>query len=113
MPAPSWTARQIEILIRMAKAEHSSAEIGEVLGKSRNAIIGKCHRLGIPLGKNQDKYPSVKRRVIPRTVKVKIITAKTCAEVIGEPRNAKFCNQPATHGSYCAWHGGINYKSTE
>jgi hypothetical protein len=42
-----WSAAEIEELHVLAAASHSYKEIGQRLGKSRGAISGKCHHLGI------------------------------------------------------------------
>lgn len=44
-----WNAKAIATLRRMAKQEESASQIGKALGCTRNAVIGKCHRLGIKL----------------------------------------------------------------
>lgn len=43
----SWTQDRVERLRTLVAENHSCSEIGDVLGVSRNAIIGKMHRLGI------------------------------------------------------------------
>jgi GcrA cell cycle regulator len=43
-----WTDEEKAILAKMWADGASSAEIGSVLGKNRNAIIGQAHRLGLP-----------------------------------------------------------------
>lgn len=41
----SWTEERIVDLTRLWEAGHSASEIGESLGVSKNAVIGKAHRL--------------------------------------------------------------------
>ena len=45
-----WSMGQIHRLRTMAGAGHSGAQIALALGKSRSAVLGKAHRLGIKLG---------------------------------------------------------------
>lgn len=42
-----WTDKRVELLREMWNSGSSAAEIGKVLGISRNAVIGKVHRLGL------------------------------------------------------------------
>lgn len=43
----SWTEDRVERLRALAAENYSCSQIGGVLGVSRNAIMGKMHRLGI------------------------------------------------------------------
>jgi hypothetical protein len=45
---PFWTEERVTQLKQLA-SEHSASEIGAILGCGRNAVIGKCHRMGIKL----------------------------------------------------------------
>lgn len=44
-----WPVEHDAILRRMAAEGHSGAVIGQVLGKSRNAILGRAWRMGVKL----------------------------------------------------------------
>lgn len=62
-----WTDANITKLKELAARSLTARAIGEQLGTSRNSIIGKCGRLGIPL---QSRIKSVRpprptRRVAP------------------------------------------------
>jgi GcrA cell cycle regulator len=54
-----WGADEIKAIRRLARAGCSSAQIAAEFGATRNAIIGICHRQGIPLGGSD---PCPKRR---------------------------------------------------
>jgi GcrA cell cycle regulator len=45
----AWTDGDIAQLKQLRAAGHSSSQIGLTLGVSRNAVIGKAARLGLPL----------------------------------------------------------------
>ena len=48
---PKWDAREIEWLIRLrADPSLSASQIGAIMGKSRNAVIGQCSRLQLVRG---------------------------------------------------------------
>ena len=44
----AWTEAQIADLRRLWAAGHSTSQIGTILGVSKNAVIGKAHRLNLP-----------------------------------------------------------------
>ncbi|KMO20585.1 GcrA cell cycle regulator [Methylobacterium indicum] len=45
---PSWTKERVELLKRLWSDGHSASQIAaEIGGVSRNAVIGKVHRLGL------------------------------------------------------------------
>jgi GcrA cell cycle regulator len=44
-----WNDEKHEQVRVLAAESRSASEIGNILGCSRNAIIGKCHRLGVQL----------------------------------------------------------------
>ncbi len=44
----SWTEERIQELARLWQAGMSASEIGKQLGVSKNAVVGKAHRLKLP-----------------------------------------------------------------
>jgi len=44
----SWTDERIDELSRLWQAGHSASDIGKRLGVSKNAVVGKAHRLKLP-----------------------------------------------------------------
>lgn len=44
----TWTAERIDELTRLWKDGHSASTIGKMLGISKNAVVGKAHRLQLP-----------------------------------------------------------------
>ena len=56
----SWTEERIEDLRRLWDAGYSASAIGKQIGMSKNAVIGKAHRLGLrarpsPIRRNAPK----------------------------------------------------------
>lgn len=52
--APEWSASDTDIL-RGLWGKLSCAEIAKVVGTTKNAVIGRAHRLGIPKVKNASR----------------------------------------------------------
>ena len=46
---PEWTEEQDQQLMNYANQRLSSSQIAEKFGRTRNAIIGRCHRIGVQL----------------------------------------------------------------
>ena len=46
---PEWTEEQDQQLMDYANQRLSSSQIAEKFGRTRNAIIGRCHRIGVQL----------------------------------------------------------------
>lgn len=42
-----WTEQQISELKELVLGKYTFTEIGKYLGKTKNSIAGKCHRLGL------------------------------------------------------------------
>lgn len=80
-----WDERKITILVEMHDKGHSSSQIGRVLGCSRNAVIGKLHRLG-RTGLRQFSPKLVKAKPQSKPIKPKTSTRKQeVAELHAEP----------------------------
>jgi GcrA cell cycle regulator len=46
---PNWTEAEQLRLLELIAEKLSASQIGEKMGKTRNAIIGRCHRTGLRL----------------------------------------------------------------
>lgn len=90
----AWTAEKIATLTRMADW-HAASEIAEILGVTRNAVIGKLRRLGVPLRDARTKPSPISavptgnltgKHQRPRSAKMKAPTPpKPLPTVIAEP----------------------------
>ncbi len=67
-----WNEDVIGRLRELWTEGHSTAEIGRRLGVSKNAIVGKAHRLDLPARpspiRREGSAPSTERRAAPRRV---------------------------------------------
>lgn len=103
-----WTPERTAALIALWNENLSTSEIGRRLGITKNAVIGKVHRLGLP-----QRRPSPKLKPEPlHVLKLDALRAGMCSWPIGEPgeEGFHFCGSPATPGKpYCAEHCAIAY----
>ena len=67
--AMAWTPERIEELTQLWNAGHSASVIGKHLGVSKNAVVGKAHRLKLPARpspiRRQSKTPAPVRKPAP------------------------------------------------
>ena len=134
----SWTEEKVAVLRQYWGSGKSASEIAEIIGDvSRNAVIGKAHRLGLagrpsPI---KDKKPKPKA-VVPTTsipaptpapppivnlvelqpgsgATILSLTERMCRWPHGDPKQPgfRFCGKPAVNGtSYCSEHLKAAYQ---
>ena len=129
-----WTAKELDKLRALAKTGKSFQQIGDILGFTRNACIGKARREKItkaptdlsPRPKVFIKPAARPFRMIIRAVKpvppdVKAmdmplvtmmqLTSNNCRYPIGEDEDMLFCGKPRHRGRpYCLEHAEVCYK---
>lgn len=138
----SWTDERVEVLTTLWRDGRSAAAIARALGGvTRNAVIGKIHRLGLSgramptqPGSRQARTPKAERpaprlrrppiaRVWPVVAEpaplegtADLLSAgrRDCRWPIGDPKAPGFalCGRPAARGAYCAPHGALAYRVT-
>ena len=132
----SWTHDRIEQLKKLWEAGYTASSIATELGGiTRNAVIGKAHRLGLSgRMKSKSKISSVsivRKRKIPNNKNSKVIELTTtatepmnpvsfanikdglCRWPIGEPEDIdfKFCGRKCDEGmTYCTEHHTLAYQ---
>ena len=104
----SWTDERIETLKKMWEEGHPASKIAEELGGvSRNAVIGKAHRLGLA------KRPSPIKR---GGATILDLTERMCRWPIGHPgeKGFHFCGAKTQVGmTYCAKHAAMAYQTAK
>lgn len=137
----SWTEERVAVLKKLWGEGKTAAEIAKELGGvTRNAVIGKAHRLKLsnrlsPIQQtvkkaskpkaSEEKAPAVKKRIpkpanmdVPFTgkgVKLADLKEKMCRWPIGDPQHEdfKFCGCANAMGlPYCEEHAKIAYQTT-
>ena len=123
-----WTAAATDKLRALAKTGKSFRQIGELLGYSRNACIGKARREKIEKfvadttpkpKKHKPAAVILKPTPIPPDVKVADmqlitmmqLTSNNCRYPVGEDEDILFCGKPRHRGRpYCEAHANVCYK---
>ena len=98
-----WTTERIATLTKLWGGGLSTREIGLRLGVTKNAVVGKAHRLG--LSKRQS--PIVERSRVAEVIHLDKLTAGMCSWPDGEPGtpSLRFCGKPSVPDKpYCAEH---------
>lgn len=128
-----WTDEQVKELKRLWEEGKSTGEIGKILGVSKNAVVGKAHRLDLesrpsPIKRDELVPESSAKQSKPEKVKDKVsaktsasnskakakkgmdlvdLTSHSCRWPIGDPKDEDFhfCGQEAMLGKpYCEKH---------
>jgi GcrA cell cycle regulator len=100
-----WTTELIDQLVVLWDEGLPTAEIGRRLAISKNAVIGKAHRLSLKPRPSPLKRPPVRRKVIGMQPPV-------CSWPQGHPgdKDFRFCGQRPMPGKpYCAEHAQMAY----
>lgn len=111
-PAPAveietWTPERTAELVRLWAEGVTTAEIGRRLCVSKNAVIGKVHRVGLTPRNNSSKRfsPPPRRNIFD-------FAGTACLWPIGHPNDDHFhfCGaQPAAGKPYCEHHAALAY----
>lgn len=114
-----WTDERIEELKSLWSEGLTTGEIGKRLGVSKNAVVGKAHRLGLkgrpsPIKRTKPSRPAAPppKEPEPKIRSLVDLSANTCRWPIGDPREPgfHFCGKPTADGKpYCSEHAAIAY----
>ena len=134
----AWTEERVEVLKTLWNEGLSASQIaGRLGGVTRNAVIGKVHRLGLSgraapakpkaVQPAKEATPAAAPAPAPRRPSVQMdpatwgegratvttIGANECKWPIGDPASADFhfCGQGAAGGKpYCAYHSSLAFQ---
>ncbi len=129
----SWTDERVALLKRLWGEGKTAAEIASELGGvTRNAVIGKAHRLKLsnrvsPIQQNKKPVPAAKPVAPEKKVRQTLeqdnnrtgvplldLDARSCRWPLGDPRDEKFgfCGDGAIPGlPYCESHSKAAYQA--
>jgi GcrA cell cycle regulator len=115
-----WTEQRLEQLKSLWAKGLSISQIGAEIGVSRNAVVGKVHRMGLPKRQSpimrSEKTPAVRpaaKTASPMTFEE--WDRSKCCWPIGDPKSDdfRFCGERASEGRpYCAHHCAMAYTTT-
>lgn len=112
----SWTEDKVDLLRQLWGSGKSASEIAEIIGgMTRNAVIGKAHRLGL-----SGRPSPIKRRKRVEASEPKVggatilnLTERMCRWPIGDPKQPgfRFCGRHTVQElPYCAEHAAMAYQ---
>ena len=130
-----WTDEQVEELKRLWNEGLTTGDIGKALGVSKNAVVGKAHRLGLnsrpsPIRRGEEEINAVEEEApvveaketkkSPKKVEkakeklftVNDLTSTSCRWPIGDPKDEDFhfCGKKVRLGqTYCEEHAALAY----
>jgi len=110
-----WTEERIAELTKLWAEGLSAAEIGKRLEITKNSVVGKVHRLGLPkrqspIKRAEGSSPAPKKRKKvekPKIITMAALTNSMCAWPSGEPGTPEFqfCGKPVVPSKpYCLEH---------
>ena len=115
----TWTVDRTELLVELRKQHQPVPVMVDRLGLSRNAIIGKLHRLGLSVARIRKPVPTLtaseppSEEVLKAGVTLMQLTDKTCRWPLGDVRDPGFiyCGELPLEGCpYCEEHAKIAYN---
>ena len=134
----AWTDERVDKLKALWKKGLSASQIATELGENitRNAVIGKAHRLGlssrpspvkkpaqtkprkVPVKKAAPAAPAVAPDPLDKPEKITILelTDRICKWPLGHPGedDFQFCGSKSVPGQpYCAFHGAMAYQAPQ
>ncbi|MBM3568163.1 MAG: global cell cycle regulator GcrA-like protein [Alphaproteobacteria bacterium] len=122
-PPSIWTTEKVDQLKGLWQEGLSTAEIGRRLGITKNAVVGKAHRMNLPARPSPVKRRSEPRIMAPQPPQPQIamtpmpappnFVGPKCQWPIGHPREPgfRFCGAPSAQGRpYCPAHASIAYR---
>ncbi len=115
----SWNDEKINRLKRLWQEGLTTGEIGKRLGVSKNAVVGKAHRLELKGRPSPIKRPTraaaettTKKAPEVRVFTLTDLSSQTCRWPIGDPKHEdfRFCGKPVIAGKpYCGEHCATAY----
>lgn len=107
-----WSRESVAALIDLWNEGISATEIARKLGASKNAILGKVHRLGLPKRKSPIKIKPVLAPEPGPGIPLIEVNDKKCRWPLGgrEERATRFCGDQVSFGKpFCPKHCGLAY----
>lgn len=115
----AWTEERIKLLKKLWMQGRSTVEIGRALGISKNAVVGKVHRLELtarpsPIRTDAKNAPKTTVHREKKQISLMDLKLSSCRWPMGDPKDPgfHFCGAQSIPGKpYCAEHTKIAYTS--
>ncbi len=112
----TWTDERVSLLRQLWGNGKSASEIAQILGDeiTRNAVIGKAHRLGLSGRPSPIRKKPAAEAEVASGATILSLTDRMCKWPIGDPREPgfHFCGRPSVAGlPYCQEHAALAYQS--
>ena len=112
----SWSAKELDLLRQFVEQGLTAKEIAAALKtRTRNAVIGECHRRSIQLHHRPTRFGSKRAPVEARPVRLADLKDHHCRWPIdsaGRGLDSLYCGRRKVDGqSYCPRHCGIAYPA--
>jgi GcrA cell cycle regulator len=107
-----WTDERVAQLGKLWAEGLSTAEIGRRLGITKNAVVGKAHRLQLAPRPSPLNSPPAPRRPAPTPIVQLDVAGPSCCWPIGHPgdKGFHFCGGRNIPGKpYCTEHAALAY----
>jgi GcrA cell cycle regulator len=117
-----WTEERVSKLKALWGEGRTASQIATMLGDvTRNAVIGKAHRLGLkgrpsPIRKEKTVVQKPVRRQAAPVPRATRVSDRQCHWPIGHPREPgfHFCGAPAVDDKpYCEEHCAVAYRRSD
>lgn len=117
-----WTEERVTRLKKLWGEGRTASQIAAILGEvTRNAVIGKAHRLGLkgrpsPIRNEKPAAPKPVSRPAAKVSRPVRVSNRQCHWPIGHPREPgfHFCGAPAIDDKpYCGEHCNMAYRRSE
>ncbi len=112
----SWTDEMVAELTKLWEEGLTTGEIGKRLGISKNAVVGKAHRLNLQSRPSPIKQSVVKKKKEETKKRIGLLdlTHNMCRWPVGDPKDKDFhfCGkQIGAGGTYCKEHAAQAFVS--
>jgi GcrA cell cycle regulator len=112
-----WNDEKINRLKKLWAEGLTTGEIGKRLGVSKNAVVGKAHRLELkgrpsPIKRPPRTAETHKKPPETRVFTLTDLSSQTCRWPIGDPKHEdfRFCGKPVQAAKpYCSEHCTVAY----
>lgn len=130
----TWQPVEIDTLTKLIDLGWSARQIADAMGKTRNSVLGVCHRQRIQLARAHGnsagiglrRAPAVARKPLAKKLAPKVeppaitdpcqpksleaLGSTECHWAIADRPNFLFCAMPARHKGYCEHHAFMAYN---